>query len=655
MRAARTPPSRARRRRAARSARRRAAGSSGGGGLAAPGDGGGEHRLDPRRRHGLRAAERGVALGQRAAAGQPLRQLLAHAVQRRGVARRRTHAQRLGGFVGERGAGAGEPAGGHGQGLQLPGEVAPAHGSASSPGGPCPPSRCAGLADARLDRRDRLARAVAPRRRAEPGVDERRLVPRQRQRETNVELAGLIGGDRRRRRRHRGDSPAAAPRRRRPAPSSALAPRRAARAAAATRAAAGPHLACASAPSDRPHLRMNGIDFRAPARFQCGSPAADFTSGGVPRSGRCAGCPCCPCPCSRSPSPARSRRRRRPPAAAPPPRRRRRAAKLGIRPARRDRDPARHEPGAARRAEGVRAHRREHRPARRQPAGVDPAAEHLELGRRHPRVGGDGEGLLRRAGLPADAGLRRRHHRVRHAGQPGGLRQVRRGRREDAAHLLDVRHDAGHPARRLGTRAVRRADRPARRVPQGDVRPRRHQLEGAADGAAERLPRHQGGARQAAGQPDLRRRRRRGADGHRPAQVGQGSPRAARRRRRDDPLRQPVDQRQRRLRRRLGRLRLRRADHLGHGVGPRADGVGHPRQQQARHRQPGVAAHQDAGLAGQRRRQHAAHRRLLRRHRAAVAAAGAVAARRRQEHGPEGRGRRTSAWPASCSTTPTRC
>ena len=98
------------------------------------------------------------------------------------------------------------------------------------------------------------------------------------------------------------------------------------------------------------------------------------------------------------------------------------------------------------------------------------------------------------------------------------------------------------------------------------------------------------------GQPDRRRRGRRGADGHRPAQVGQGSSRAARGRRRDDDLRRPVAERRRRLRRRLRRLRLRRADHVGHGVGPRADGVGHPRQQQARHRQPGVAAHQDAGV-----------------------------------------------------------
>ena len=268
---------------------------------------------------------------------------------------------------------------------------------------------------------------------------------------------------------------------------------------------------------------------------------------------------------------------------------------------------------------------------------VDQHVANLQEWIQQPSISNSGEGIPESAemvkgffdelGLPADAGLRRRHHRVRHAGQSGRLRQVRRGRREDAAHLLDVRHDAGDPARRLEPPAVRGPDRRPREVPEGAVRPRRHQLEGPADGAAERLPGHQGGARQAAGEPHLRRRGRRRADGHRPAQVGQGPPRAARGRRRDDPLRQPVDQRQRRLRRRVRGLRLRRADHLGHGVGPRADGVGHPRQQQARHRQPGVAAHQDAGVARLRRRQHAAHRRLLRRHPAAVARAGAVAAR----------------------------
>ena len=140
-----------------------------------------------------------------------------------------------------------------------------------------------------------------------------------------------------------------------------------------------------------------------------------------------------------------------------------RGAEAGRPPRRRHRDSAGHEPGAARPAEGLRAHRREHRPARQQPAEVDSAAEHLELGRGHPRVGRDGEGLLRRARLPADAGLRRRHHRVRHARQPGRLRQVRRGRREDAAHLLDVRHDAGHAARRVAQPAVRRRGSSSRR------------------------------------------------------------------------------------------------------------------------------------------------------------------------------------------------
>ena len=80
-------------------------------------------------------------------------------------------------------------------------------------------------------------------------------------------------------------------------------------------------------------------------------------------------------------------------------------------------------------------------------------------------------------------------------------------------------------------------------------------------------------------------------------------------------LRRPVEQRQRRLRRRLGRLRLRRADDERHGVGPRADRVRHSRRQQARRRQPGVAPHQDARVARVGRRQHAEDRRLLRGHR----------------------------------------
>ena len=52
------------------------------------------------------------------------------------------------------------------------------------------------------------------------------------------------------------------------------------------------------------------------------------------------------------------------------------------------------------------------------------------------------------------------------------------------------------------------AARRAGAVQEGADRPRRDQLQGTADVAAERAARHQGGARQAAGQRDLRRRRR---------------------------------------------------------------------------------------------------------------------------------------------------
>ena len=77
----------------------------------------------------------------------------------------------------------------------------------------------------------------------------------------------------------------------------------------------------------------------------------------------------------------------------------------------------------------------------------------------------------------------------------------------------------------------------------------------------------------------------------------------------------------------------------GTAWGRGADGVGHPRQQQARHRQPGLASHQDAGLARERRRQHPAHRRLLRRHPAAQPGTGSQPAGRREERRPQGRGR----------------
>ena len=80
---------------------------------------------------------------------------------------------------------------------------------------------------------------------------------------------------------------------------------------------------------------------------------------------------------------------------------------------------------------------------------------------------------------------------------------------------------------------------------------------------------------------------------------------------------QPVAERRRRRRRRLRRLRLHRADDERQIVGPRPGAVRHPRRQQARGRQPGVAAHEDARVARLRRRQHAAGEGIHRRHRAA--------------------------------------
>ena len=128
-------------------------------------------------------------------------------------------------------------------------------------------------------------------------------------------------------------------------------------------------------------------------------------------------------------------------------------------------------------------HRRAHRRARREPAEVDSPAEHLEQRRRHSRIGRDGEGLLRAARLPGVARLRRRHHRVGRAGQPGRLREVRRRRAAHDRDLLAVRHDAGHAARRVEGAAVRGAPRRAGAVQEGADRPRRHQLQGARDGA----------------------------------------------------------------------------------------------------------------------------------------------------------------------------
>ncbi len=225
------------------------------------------------------------------------------------------------------------------------------------------------------------------------------------------------------------------------------------------------------------------------------------------------------------------------------------------------------------------------------------------------------------------------------AGQPGRVRQVRRRRATHARHLLDVRHDAGHPAGRVDGAALRRTPGRAGAVQESADRPRRDELEGAADGPAERVHGHQGGHRKAAGEPDLRRRRRRRADVDRLPPVRQDASRALQGRRSDVSLRRAERERRRRAVGRFGRLRLRRADDERREVGTRPDGLGHPRRQQAQRRQPGMAAHADAEDARVRRRQPRPDTRLLREHRAALADDDGEARGGREEHRPEDRGR----------------
>ena len=61
---------------------------------------------------------------------------------------------------------------------------------------------------------------------------------------------------------------------------------------------------------------------------------------------------------------------------------------------------------------------------------------------------------------------------------------------------------------------------------------------------------------------------------------------------------------------RFGRLRVHRADHQRQELGPRPGRVRYSRHQQALGRQPRVASHQDARVAGLRRWQHAADSRV---------------------------------------------
>ena len=213
------------------------------------------------------------------------------------------------------------------------------------------------------------------------------------------------------------------------------------------------------------------------------------------------------------------------------------------------------------------------------------------------------KGFFEAARLPGIAGLRRRHDRMGRAGQPCRVCAVRRGRAADARHLLDVRHDAGHAARRLGGASVRRPPRRAGALQESPDRARRDELEGAADGPVERVHGHQGRHRQAAGESDLRRRRRRRANVDRLPPVREDASRAVQGRRGDVSLRRPERERRRRAVGRIGRVRLRRAHDQRREVGPRADRVRHPRREQAQRRQPRVAPHADAEDAGVGRRQ----------------------------------------------------
>ena len=81
-----------------------------------------------------------------------------------------------------------------------------------------------------------------------------------------------------------------------------------------------------------------------------------------------------------------------------------------------------------------------------------------------PEIGRDGEGILRRARVPADAGLRRRRHRVRLARAiPSSTPSATRAREKTLADLLDVRHDAGDAAGRVDRAALRRRGLSSRR------------------------------------------------------------------------------------------------------------------------------------------------------------------------------------------------
>ena len=185
------------------------------------------------------------------------------------------------------------------------------------------------------------------------------------------------------------------------------------------------------------------------------------------------------------------------------------------------------------------AHRRQRGPAHDEPPPLDPAAEHLQLRRGDPRIRPDGEGLFRPARLPALTGVRGPDDRVGAARQPGRVRQLRLRQGADPAHLLDVRHDADHPAGGLGLPAVRWRVHRVRPLQEGDDRTGHHELQGSPDDHVERHALHLRSDRNHAGEPDLHRRRRRGADVHRPPPIRPGEPGTLPRRGGDVPHRPP--------------------------------------------------------------------------------------------------------------------
>ncbi len=98
---------------------------------------------------------------------------------------------------------------------------------------------------------------------------------------------------------------------------------------------------------------------------------------------------------------------------------------------------------------------------------IDEHVENLQKWIRQPSISNSGEGIPESAemvkgffeqlGCQTARGLRRRHHRVGRARQPGRLREVRLRRAADDRDLLAVRHDAGDAARRVEGAAVRSA------------------------------------------------------------------------------------------------------------------------------------------------------------------------------------------------------